>query len=133
MSALRQLNPDPLTAVRARMAAGDYRPDDVEALFEHLEALAKLAAAWKVRAEEAECFTKVLPCVELDEPPFDFKACVTHDRTYAPDGACDYAGKSVVTYLEDAVTAQRFRAITAEDKAEAAMAEEETPTETSPR
>lgn len=126
MSATQQLNPAQLTVVRARMAAGDYRPDDVVALFEHLDTL-------NARAEDAECFTKIHPCVELDEPPFDFKSCVTHDRTYDLDGACDYAGKSVVTYLEDTLTAQRFRAITAEDALASATAAAPTDTETSER
>lgn len=85
----------------------------------------------KNRAETAECFTEILPCVERYEPPFDFKFCVTHDRTFALDGSCDYAGKSVVTYLEDQVTAQRMRAMAAEDRAaeaEAASTHPETST-----
>lgn len=159
---LGRLSPEQLTVIRARMEAGDHRPDDVTALFGHLAELGRdnadaealnnrmarilretadalkggpdpmtshswhdlpqTAAAWKNRAEAAECLTEVLPCVEVHEPPFDFKSCVTHDRTFALDGSCGYAGKSVVTYLEDEVTAQRMRAIRAEDRAAEAEA-----------
>lgn len=85
--------------------------------------LHEVATAWKDRAETAECFTVAHPCAIGHEDPYDFNTCTTHDQSFAMDGDCSYRGKSVVETLEDEVSAQRFRAIQAEDKLSAQPAD----------
>lgn len=92
-----------------RAATGDCTQGDIAELFSHIDALL-------LRAQTAECFTLAHPCVEIYEAPYDFKYCQTHDRTFALDGTCDYAGKSVMDHLDDEIAKQRVRAMRAEDK-----------------
>lgn len=62
-------------------------------------------------------------CEVVYEPPFDFRSCRTHDRTFPLDGACDHAEMSEVDWLGEREQQQRARAITAEERAAAAEAE----------
>lgn len=80
--------------------------------------LPELALSQRERMEAAEVFTTVLRCDLRHEEPFDFAQCQTHDVTFPLGKDCPYSGKSVVDYLEDAQSAQRYRAVVAEEKLE---------------
>lgn len=119
-----QPTPERLASIRGRYW-DDLSSADVTDLWDHIDAqAAKLDTVRKIldRLETAESLTVAQPCKLTHTPPFDFGECETHDRTFPLGGTCDYAGKSVVEYLDEREQEQRGRAVVAEMRAEAAEA-----------
>lgn len=64
------------------------------------------------------------PCEMAHTPPFDFASCLTHDTTFPLGSKCEWDGvESILDHLDGLAQEQRGRAVRAEMRLAAALAE----------